>query len=46
MFKISYSDHEIKITSKKRFNANMDTLIALKKTEGVLKIQEINKKNY
>ena len=40
--KISYSDHEIKITSKNKFNVNIDFLISLKSTEGVLDIKEIN----
>jgi hypothetical protein len=41
-FKVSHSDHEIKITSKNKFNVNMDFLISLKSTEGVLDIKEIN----
>jgi len=41
-FKIAHSDHEIKIASKNNFNVNMDFLIALKNTEGVLDIKEIN----
>ena len=41
-FKIAHSDHEIKIASKNNFNVNMDFLIALKNTEGVLEIKEIN----
>ena len=41
-FKIAHSDHEIKISSKNNFNVNIDFLIALKNTEGVLDIKEIN----
>ena len=41
-FKVSHSDHEIEIASKNKFNVNMDFLISLKSTEGVLDIKEIN----
>ncbi|MAZ46065.1 MAG: DNA polymerase III subunit alpha [Rickettsiales bacterium] len=41
-FKISHSNHEIRITSKNKFNVNMDFLIALKNTKGVLDIKETN----
>jgi len=41
-FKVAHSDHEIKISSKDKFNVNMDFLIALKNTEGVIDIKEIN----
>ena len=42
LFKISYSDHIIRIKSNNKFNVNMDLLIALKNTEGVIDIKEIN----
>ncbi len=41
-FKVSHSDHEIKIASKNKFNVNMDFLLSLKSTEGVVDIKEIN----
>ena len=41
-FKVVHSDHMIKIKSKSRFNVNMDFLVALKNTEGVIDIKEIN----
>jgi DNA polymerase-3 subunit alpha len=41
-FKVSHSDHEIKIASKNKFDVNIDFLISLKSTEGVLDIKEIN----
>ncbi|MAI29520.1 MAG: DNA polymerase III subunit alpha [Rickettsiales bacterium] len=41
-FKILHSNHEIKITSNNKFNVNMDFLVSLKNTEGVIDIKEIN----
>ena len=41
-FKIIHSDHTIKIKSNYKFKVNMDLLVALKNTEGVISIKEIN----
>ena len=41
-FKIIHSGHTIKIKSNDKFKVNMDLLVALKDTEGVISIKEIN----
>ncbi len=41
-FKITHSNHTIKIKSNNKFTVNMDLLVTLKKTEGVVDIKEIN----
>ena len=45
-FKVLYSDHVIKIKSNNKFNVNMDFLMSLKNTKGVIGIEEINEKKY
>jgi len=41
-FKIKHDDHTIKIKSNNKFIINMDLLVSLKNTEGVVDIKEIN----
>ena len=36
-FKVIHSGHTIKIKSKNKFNVNMDLLISLKNTDGVIR---------
>ena len=45
-FKVAHSDHVIEIKSNNKFNVNMDFLMSLKNTKGVIGIKEINEKKY